>query len=64
MGKNRLKEFRESMAWSISELARKADLTPQTVTKMEKGERTTRNSRIKASKALGKKPEEIFGDEE
>ena len=34
--KNKVKEFREANAWSVSELARRAALVPQTISKMEK----------------------------
>ncbi len=58
--KNRLREFREANAWSVSELARRANLVPQTIAKMEIGNSTSRNSQLKVAKALGKKHEEIF----
>lgn len=57
---NRVKELREANAWSVSELARHAGIVPQTVSKMEKGISTSRNSRLKIAKALGKKHEEVF----
>ena len=58
--KNRVKIFREAIPLSISELARKAELTPQTIAKMEKGLPTRKNSELKVAKALQKKYEEIF----
>lgn len=58
--KNRVKEFRELNAWSIAELARRAELVPQTISKMERGIPTSRNSKLKVAKALGEKFEEIF----
>lgn len=58
--KNRVKEFRELNAWSIAELARKAEIVPQTVSKMEKGIATSRNSKLKVAKALEKKYQEVF----
>jgi DNA-binding XRE family transcriptional regulator len=58
--KNRVKNFREAIPLSISELARKAELTPQTIAKMEKGMPTRKNSELKVAKALQKKYEEIF----
>ncbi len=58
--KNKVKEFREANAWSISELSRRASLVPQTISKMEKGISTSRNSQLKVAKALGKKHEEVF----
>jgi DNA-binding XRE family transcriptional regulator len=58
--KNRVKKFREAIPFSISELARKAELTPQTVAKMEKGLPTRKNSELKVAKALQKTYEEVF----
>ena len=61
--RNKVRQFRESNAWSISELARHSSLVPQTISKMEKGVVTSRNSRLKVAKALGKKYEEVFSPE-
>jgi len=58
--KNRVKKFRESIPLSVSQLARKAELTPQTVAKMEKGLPTRKNSELKVAKALQKTYEEVF----
>lgn len=58
--KNKVKIFREAIPLSIAELARKADLTPQTIAKMEKGLSTRKNSELKVAKALQKKYEEVF----
>lgn len=58
--KNRVKKFRESIPLSVSELARKAELTPQTIAKMEKGLSTRKNSELKVAKALQKTHEEVF----
>ena len=58
--KNQVKKFREAIPLSISELARKAELTPQTIAKMEKGLSTRKNSELKVAKALQKKYEEVF----
>jgi DNA-binding XRE family transcriptional regulator len=58
--KNRVKKFRESVPLSISQLARKAELTPQTIAKMEKGLPTRKNSELKVAKALQKRYEEVF----
>jgi DNA-binding XRE family transcriptional regulator len=41
-------------------LARKAGLTPQTISKMEKGLSTRKNSELKVAKALQKPYEEVF----
>ena len=60
--KNRVREFRELNAWSIAELARRAELVPQTISKMERGIPTSRNSKLKVAKALGKKFEDVFLD--
>jgi len=58
--KNKVRKFRESIPLSISELARKAELTPQTIAKMEKGLPTRKNSELKVAKALQKSYEEVF----
>jgi len=58
--KNRVKKFREAVPLSVSELARKAELTPQTIAKMEKGLPTRKNSELKVAKALQKAYEEVF----
>ena len=58
--KNRVKKFREAIPLSVSELARKAELTPQTIAKMEKGLPTRKNSELKVAKALQKTYEEVF----
>ena len=58
--KNKVKKFREAIPLSISELARKAELTPQTIAKMEKGLSTRKNSELKVAKALLKQYEEVF----
>jgi DNA-binding XRE family transcriptional regulator len=58
--KNKVKKFRESIPLSISQLARIAELTPQTIAKMEKGLPTRRNSELKVAKALKKAYEEVF----
>jgi DNA-binding XRE family transcriptional regulator len=58
--KNQVKKFRETIPLSISELARMAGLTPQTLSKMEKGLSTRKNSELKVAKALQKPYEEVF----
>ena len=60
MKKNKVKQFREAIPLSIAELARKADLAPQTVTKMEKGLTTRKYSELKVAKALQKNYEDVF----
>jgi DNA-binding XRE family transcriptional regulator len=58
--KNHVKKYRETIPLSISELARRAGLTPQTLSKMEKGLSTRKNSELKVAKALQKPYEEVF----
>ena len=58
--KNKVKQFREAIPLSVSELARKAGLTPQTIAKIEKGLPTRKNSELKVAKALQKPYEEVF----
>ena len=58
--KNRVKQFREAIPLSVSELALKAALARQTIAKMEKGLLTRKNSDLKVAKALQKKHEELF----
>jgi DNA-binding XRE family transcriptional regulator len=57
---NRVKQFREAIPLSVSELARKARLTPQTIAKMEKGLPTRKNSELKVAKALQTQYEKLF----
>ena len=57
---NKVKEFREEIPLSISELAKRAELTPQTIAKMEKGLPTRKNSELKVAKALQKHYKEVF----
>jgi DNA-binding XRE family transcriptional regulator len=58
--KNKVKKFRESIPLSVAQLARKAELTPQTIAKMEKGLPTRKNSELKVAKALQKTYEDVF----
>ena len=60
MKKNKVRQFREAIPFSIAELARKAGLAPQTVTKMEKGLPTRKYSELKVAKALQRKYEDVF----
>jgi DNA-binding XRE family transcriptional regulator len=60
MKKNKIRQLREAILLSITKLARMASLVPQTITKMEKGLPTRRNSKLKVAKALQKKYEEVF----
>jgi DNA-binding XRE family transcriptional regulator len=63
MNKNRVRQFREAIPLSIAELSRRAGLAPQTITKMEKGLPTRKNSELKVAKALQKKYEEVFSSD-
>ena len=58
--RNKVRQLRESIPLSIAELARRAGLAHQTVTKMEKGLPTTRYSELKVAKALQKEYGEVF----
>jgi len=58
--KNRVKKFPEEIPLSMTELARRAGWTPQTIAKMEKGLPTRKNSELKVAKALRKQYKEIF----
>ena len=60
MKKNKVRQFREAIPLSIAELARKAGLAPQTVTKMERGLPTRKYSELKVAKALQRKYEDVF----
>jgi DNA-binding XRE family transcriptional regulator len=63
MRRNKVRQLRESIPLSIAELARRAGLTYQTVTKMEKGLPTRKYSELKVAKALNKKYEDVFFDQ-
>ena len=58
--KNKVKQFREAIPLSVSELALKAGLARQTIAKMEEGLPTRKTSELKVAKALQKKHEELF----
>ncbi|MFY9148356.1 MAG: helix-turn-helix transcriptional regulator [Smithellaceae bacterium] len=60
--RNMVRKFREAIPLSVSELARRAELTPQTIAKMEKGMSTRKNSKLKVAKALKKSFTEVFPD--
>ena len=60
MGRNKVRQLRESIPLSIAELARRAGLAYQTVTKIERGLPTRKHSELKVAKALSKKYEEVF----
>ena len=62
MRRNKVRQLRESIPLSIVELARRAGLAPQTVTKMERGLPTRKYSELKIAKSLNKKYEDVFFD--
>ncbi|CAB1064256.1 Transcriptional regulator [Olavius sp. associated proteobacterium Delta 1] len=65
MGKNKLKEIRESMLMSKSELARQANVSPITITRIEKNMPCRMETQRKILFALGLKPADkhkIFKD--
>ena len=65
MVRNRLKETRESMLMSKTELARQANLSPITVSRIEKGMPCRMETKRKILLALGLKPADknkIFKD--
>lgn len=60
---NKVKEYREEKTWSITELAQKAGLSFVTISKMEKGVKTSRLSELKVAKALEQSHEDVFDDQ-
>jgi len=65
MGKNKLKEIRESMLMSIAELARQANVSPITINRIEKNMPCRMETQRKILLALGLKPADkhkIFKD--
>ena len=65
MAKNSLKDVRESMLISKAELARKAQVSPITIDRIEKGMRCRLETKRKILLALGYKPadkDKIFSD--
>ena len=65
MSENSLKEIRESLMISKTELARKADISPITITRIEQGMPFRMETKRKIILALGYKISEknkIFGD--
>jgi len=58
--KNKVNTLREGNVWSMSELARRAGVTPQTISKMERGEPTSRISQLKVARAFGKNIDYVF----
>ena len=65
MGKNKLKEIRESMLMSIAELARQANVSPITINRIENNMPCRMETQRKILLALGLKPvdkQKIFKD--
>lgn len=65
MGKNYLKKVRESLMISKAELARKAKISPLTITRIEEGKRCRMETKRKVILALGYKisdKDKVFGD--
>jgi len=65
MGKNALKEFRESLLLSKAELARRANVSPITISRIENGIPCRMDTKRKIILALGMKVSEkdkIFTD--
>jgi DNA-binding XRE family transcriptional regulator len=65
MNKNSLRKFRESLMISKSELARRADISPITITRIEQGKPCRPETKRKIILALGMKISEknkVFGD--
>ena len=67
MGKNSLKKIRESLLMSKAELSRKANVSPVTIARIEKGYPCRMETKRKLLLALGFKLSEkskIFGEDE
>ena len=65
MGRNRLKEFRESMLMSKAELARQANISPITISRIENNMPCRMDTQRKILLALGLTPADknkIFKD--
>ncbi|MGB2929557.1 MAG: helix-turn-helix transcriptional regulator [Desulfobacterales bacterium] len=65
MSKNSLKEIRESLMMSKAELARKANISPITITRIEQGMPCRMETKRKIILALGYKildRKKVFGD--
>jgi len=65
MSNNSLKEIRESLMMSKAELARKANISPITITRIEQGMPCRMETKRKIILALGYKisdREKVFGD--
>ena len=65
MGKNHLKKIRESVMMSKAELAKKANVSPITISRIENGKPCRMETKRKIILALGfelSDKEKIFGD--
>jgi len=65
MGRNSLKEIRESVMMSKAELAKKANVSPITISRIEEGKPCRMETQRKILLALGfdlSEKEKIFGD--
>jgi DNA-binding XRE family transcriptional regulator len=65
MGRNFLKEIRESVMMSKAELAKKANVSPITISRIEEGKPCRMETQRKILLALGfdlSEKEKIFGD--
>ena len=60
MRRNKVRQLRESIPLTLAELARRAGLAYQTITKMERGLPTRKYSELKVAKALHRKYEDVF----
>lgn len=56
----RLQQIRDEYGWNLSDIARKAMVTPQAVQQWAKGETTARGARLKRLAAATGKPEHWF----
>lgn len=58
--RNRVVELRRELAWTRTELARQAGVALATVVRMETGQVTREDSKLKISKALGRSYGYVF----
>lgn len=58
--KNNVKEFRLNKGWTITELAKRAELSAKTISKMEKGSATSEVSERKVANALHMSHKKVF----
>jgi transcriptional regulator with XRE-family HTH domain len=58
--KNNVKELRLDKGWTITELAKRTELSAKTISKMEKGIKTSEVSKRKVANALKIKHERVF----